>query len=1085
VSQPYDATAALGTLREFQRATAKYAFRRLYLDSDSSRRFLVADETGLGKTHVAKGVIALTLEHLQDNADIRRIDVVYVCSNLDIADQNLHKLDIVGGRSHPFANRLTMLAADPTVLNPVSRVGRKPVNFVSFTPGTSFTGGGLGKAGERAILFLILEQHFGWGKVARRRAARILRGGVARWETFLDYYVEDMRWRTNGRLEPHISKDFIRRMRKPGLDSRLERLMEVLPPPSRRLNDDQQHEANQLVAELRLLLARAGAEALEPDLIILDEFQRFKHLLDGSSDDEGADLATHLFEQPDARVLLLSATPYKPFTFAEDNAGGDDHYEDFIATLRFLAGPDAVHDVEADLAAFRRAALAGDAAGQIRDRVQASLRRMLSRTERPTSAHGRTRPDAETGPAMRADDVRAEDVSAYVALHALADELDAPISVEYWKSAPYFVNFLDGYKIGTELRAQLREGDDNASLRALLASSQRLDREAIERFEPVEWGSARLRSLAAHTVEQGWWRMLWMPPSMPYHELGGAFGEVAAGGLMTKQLIFSSWVAAPSAIASLLSYEAERQIFRPAGHERNTPEDRRSIRRRLDYRLDPEGRPAAMTTLALFWPAPTLAARTDPLRFARTDPEQVRSIAELLAWALDELGDVIGDDGESAASASTAWYWAAPLLAEQHSELGRLARQDDPLGLAYALVGQLEEAETDDPDATGPSRGIVAYAHHAFQTLQGEAPDVDRPADLRAMSALLGVAAPGNVAWRALGRLRRTGDEITDFGHWRAATHLASGLRAVFNRPEAIVLLDAQDRADQAAYWQTVLGYCLDGDLQAVMDEFLHHLAEAEGIEARTDDDLMELARRACRAISARPARYLAFDPDRPGQRDGIPMVSRFALRFGNIKQDQDDLRLPEIRAAFNSPFWPFVLATTSIGQEGVDFHWWCHAVVHWNLPANPVDFEQREGRVNRYKGHAIRKNVAHDHRAAALLSTDPDPWRAAFAAAASGANDVDTQRELRPYWVYPGPATVERYIPMLPLSRDQAKWRDLQALLALYRLAYGQPRQDDMVSLLDRHGVQADDERLGELRLDLHPPSPVFPPSSKPVPVE
>ena len=38
-----------------------------------------------------------------------------------------------------------------------------------------------------------------------------------------------------------------------------------------------------------------------------------------------------------------------------------------------------------------------------------------------------------------------------------------------------------------------------------------------------------------------------------------------------------------------------------------------------------------------------------------------------------------------------------------------------------------------------------------------------------------------------------------------------------------------------------------------------------------------------------------------------------------------------------NSPFWPFVLATTSVGQEGLDFQQYCHAVVHWNLPSNPV----------------------------------------------------------------------------------------------------------------------------------------------------
>jgi len=80
-------------------------------------------------------------------------------------------------------------------------------------------------------------------------------------------------------------------------------------------------------------------------------------------------------------------------------------------------------------------------------------------------------------------------------------------------------------------------------------------------------------------------------------------------------------------------------------------------------------------------------------------------------------------------------------------------------------------------------------------------------------------------------------------------------------------------------------------------------------------------------------------------------------LRYGTKRRDDDEARQPLVRAAFNSPFWPFVLATTSIGQEGLDFHWWSHAVVHWNIPANAVDFEQREGRVFRYGGHAVPRN--------------------------------------------------------------------------------------------------------------------------------
>jgi len=62
--------------------------------------------------------------------------------------------------------------------------------------------------------------------------------------------------------------------------------------------------------------------------------------------------------------------------------------------------------------------------------------------------------------------------------------------------------------------------------------------------------------------------------------------------------------------------------------------------------------------------------------------------------------------------------------------------------------------------------------------------------------------------------------------------------------------------------------------------------------------------------------------------------------------------RADQVRTAFNSPFWPFVLASTSVGQ-GLDFHLYCHAVVHWNLPSNPVDLEQREGRVHRFNARS------------------------------------------------------------------------------------------------------------------------------------
>ena len=68
-----------------------------------------------------------------------------------------------------------------------------------------------------------------------------------------------------------------------------------------------------------------------------------------------------LFNHSNAHVLLLSATPYKPFTFAEESGPDGGHYADFVKTLDFLAASDSVVDsVRTNLDELRQAALSGD-----------------------------------------------------------------------------------------------------------------------------------------------------------------------------------------------------------------------------------------------------------------------------------------------------------------------------------------------------------------------------------------------------------------------------------------------------------------------------------------------------------------------------------------------------------------------------------------------------------------------------------------------------------------------------------------------------------------------------------------------------
>ena len=87
---------------------------------------------------------------------------------------------------------------------------------------------------------------------------------------------------------------------------------------------------------------------------------------------------------------------------------------------------------------------------------------------------------------------------------------------------------------------------------------------------------------------------------------------------------------------------------------------------------------------------------------------------------------------------------------------------------------------------------------------------------------------------------------------------------------------------------------------------------------------------------------------------DGCRIRSSYAVGFTKDAGDNSKvvMRKENIRNAFNSPMRPFVLATTSIGQEGLDFHNYCRVIMHWNLPSNPIDV----GRILRT--FKIKKNV-------------------------------------------------------------------------------------------------------------------------------
>nr|BFE56491.1 helicase [Dactylosporangium thailandense] len=1010
-------------LKDFQRDTVAYVLDR-YFGAEPTRRFLVADETGLGKSVVAGGVVAEVIERLRRDDAIGRIDIVYICSNQDVAAQNLARLAGPTHAAHALSSRLTLLGRElPSIVR--RRPDGKAVNLVSFTPGTSFSPGWrTGKAEERAMIHHLLRDER-WDRWQHKAALRILQCTTRSMESFEEECDAFERKLTHA-IDARVRKGFLTRARKRRLLAHFDELIARVGRRTK-LSDEERSQAFDLVAKLRGTLAEAGVEALEPDLVILDEFQRFRSLLDPENGGEAAELAHHLFNHKDARVLLLSATPYKPFTFAEE-AVADEHHEDFRRVLSFLRPDDPkwLGAVQAALRRYREAVVTGSPADEHREEVRRLLLHVMCRTERP--ALGRhamlteyVSPVDGPGPA---------ELRSFVAMKRLGTALGAPVLLDYWKSAPYFLNFVEGYQLGERLRAALHQGL-RPELRGLLDLADLLDPATIEKYAPIELNNGKLRGLVAQTVEQGWWRLLWLPPSLPHYALDAPFAEAAG---TTKRLVFSSWNATPTAVSALLSYEAERRI-------RNGHAD--APRSRLDYRLA-DGRPAAMSTLALFWPHPGLAAACDPLDAARRDPDQVPDLAEvetacrqrLLADAPAAFRTAEATGEPQPWRAVLRWPGAdAGLSAEDAAHA--LAADEAHAGLAHHVEEALAAAAATDPVCATPETAVD---------------------DLVAV----GLHGPGNIAWRALGRLAGDYAGVTPAGQWQAAAVLANGLRSLFNRPESMLLLDQLGLDD--VYWRSVLRYCAAGGLQAVLDEYVHTLHSSAADTPLDDDALLELAEDVSRAMTLLPAPYSALDPRNPSIR--IPITGRFALRYG-CRGDEDKTahRMTDVRHAFNSPFWPFVVTTTSAGQEGIDFHTYCSAVVHWNVPANPVDFEQREGRVHRFGGHAVRRNLANAHRAEALRTNHPDIWLAAYDAARRGSRLGD----MSPYWVYPGAAQVERHVLPLPLSHDSDRYERLKRDLALYRLTFGQPRQEDMLALLDSTGQSAAAAELATI--DLRPP--------------
>ena len=1076
-------------LKDFQKATVDHVME---LFTHGQNKVLIADEVGLGKTLVAKGVILkmAKLRFNKEKDDLFR--VVYICSNLSIAKQNIRRLNIYGDGNKEFVTiengsdtRLSMqhlkIAEWDRTIQQNKKAGQ--THIIPLTPDTSFEMSGKGgNVDERVLMWIVLRKKY----MKKRKELKILlRKGVSEttWERKCEHYRKRIQKCSDNYLKfirSEISKDnkeYRKVHRKDGIEAPLDLLTQYLNNTKGTVI-----RANEVITKLRMMFARVSADMLEPDLVIMDEFQRFESLLESKDSDTEMGVLMRKFLGSDrekvrdkARVLLLSATPYKLYATREDidAAGGvDEPYKEFIHVIDFLGDKeaDSVKDAWGEYSRTIRNLKKADKSGlSIEEKAKAEdlLYGYMCRTERISVMESEDYIDDADAKNKKVIAINQYDIASYLAASELLNYGDIGCSVlsEYIKSCPYIFSFMRDYKVKADIREfyENNYNDVKANEESWLNRLLWIDDKAVKNYDELERTNARLEKLKEIAFENNSELLLWVPPSRPYYKLQGAFADSEG---FSKTLVFSSWEMVPRMIGAMVSYEAERLTVGRV--QKGTADLKKSVKgysadnRYPSKRLDSD----SVGARCLWYPSETLSKLYDPIESInkRESLEKIENRARKSIEAkLKGLGISVADRYKKRKGDKP--FYIIPIL---------LDYVNDP----DSVISWLDYFESSSIEESKEMRSYARELKRYFHNESDEDPEtiVDSvirdvigdtvSTEMMRVFVDMAIASPAVCFYRSFGKNKEYAYEL--------------GRRIVgyFNSPEASAAIQlAEKGADDGRHWMSVLKYCKNGCFQAMVDEYKHILSDSVGGSyVDRNKQIYECMKNDLRLQTAiyDVDTYNAFDArvnnksEEAASKKALRMRAHYAVAFVNSGTDDEKTatRKDSIRGAFNSPLRPFILATTSIGQEGLDFHNYCRRIMHWNLPSNPVDLEQREGRINRYKCLAIRQNVALEY---GKREFKKDIWNEMFTAAAKGERKRG-QPELIPYWCFGKNQRVkiERIVPMYPQSRDIERYDRLIKFLSLYRLSMGQPRQQELLEYLMAEGD--DTEWLKEYFINISP---------------
>lgn len=968
-------------LAEFQRRTVEVALDRL--EGQGPRRFLVADEVGLGKTIIARAVA----EGLRKKR--RSLNVMYLCPSLEIVGQNRLKfVSLTGIDEKDYSqgeDRLALVPGAPPQQG-------KGFRIFTFTPETSLPGWKpgprTGRKAERALIRRLLDRY------------DLLRPLVLRMDREHGKGVRKLLGERATSLEGYTFAAIDRALR------------DVFDCPKGNVEKaivgwlgNKHVDIGEFIGRFRSVLALAAlrSKTVRPDLVILDEFHRYADLIIPKKEDtsdplkiERAHVHRLLVEallggdQPPA-VLLLSATPYRLRRLNGEEMHPVEHYKALVDLAGFLANdPASSIEVEAAMRSYHDALKTPGSPDDIRQAVLVAKRRLetllaplMARTERAL-VHEDDLFERQT-PQI---DIEADDLRLFRHLAESCGKEFAGWAPQMWSSIPYPAQTLHGYKIWKPVCAAKAPPFEAGSGRGRLAHPQ-------------------LRSLTGMTGGPPELSLPWQPPTVSWWKLEGLWSakKVQPG----KTLLFSKWRGAPTSIAALLSIDLLGGI-RPAGTKSPPP------------LLRPGGTESG-ALIALFMPWPQLSHAIEPMKHEKKLLQTVKRDAK------EQLEDFLVSKGIRLDGDDKRANWLVACGLER-----QLSKQ------GFNRLASIAA------NARGRSKSRTWNSISAISSISTR--------ELEALSEYL-LSAPGAIVARCARRHRVPQDDKAQIE--RVFGFAWNRLRGYLGqRVFADLILGT---AKHSRYTTAMREAMLKGGFEAVLDEqmvLLGQLGDAKGLA---------IFEQLSNCLLDRPSLIQFRRGKSTKLRIPVQAVTPFAggeqRKVGKKKGGR--LRSDTLRRAFNSPFWPHVLCTTSVGQEGLDFHLWCRRIVHWDLPSDPVDFEQREGRIARYASLAVRQSLGAQHGADALArAADGSP----FASLLTVAGEHPSGRTgLERWWLPTTGKPVSVSFDWRFSLRSKRKEEMLDELL-YYRLALGQPNPEAFMEMLKRVGADHGNPR--DLAIDL-----------------